>query len=276
MNCQECDQIWNQLLDAESPARPAVAAEREQAARAHAENCPQCRAAGARYEILRHALRAWLSTARPEIVPEAALVERVLAKQQTGSGRGARRWRTALPLGAMAAAVACVIALLMVPLPWKLERVWSTSDRGRSTAPPGESAPHAANRPADSHVLSEALAEATAATWDLALTTSEPAARLGRQVLQSATGHDNQAGATASADEPAGSSYPGFNSLAAVLTSASQAPPGSTLLQEVEDGLSAGIRPLSSTARQAFGFLRMPSLEKSENTLIHQPASKGA
>ena len=120
MNCQECDQIWNQLLDAESPARPAVAAEREQAARAHAENCPQCRAAGTGTKSCGMPCATGSPPRSPEIVPEAALVERVLAKQQTGSGRGAGRWRTALPLGAMAAAVACVIALLMVPLPWKL------------------------------------------------------------------------------------------------------------------------------------------------------------
>ena len=164
----------------------------------------------------------------------------------------------------------------MAPLPWRLERVSPASGRGRPAGPASESTLRPSNRQADSRVLSEALADATAATWDLARTTSEPAARLGRQVLESATQVESPARAGASAADPAGSSYPGLDSLAAVLPVVPQAPPGSALLQQVGDGLSASVRPLSSTARQAFGFLRIPSLEKTDNSPIHQPASKGA
>ena len=149
MNCQECDQIWNQLLDAESLARPRVAtdlepspqllAEREQAACAHALSCPRCRQVRARYETLRHALRAWLSP-RPEMTLSPALLERILAEQKTGSSRRPRRWRAALPLGAAVAAVACLIALVLAPLPWRLERVSPASDRGRSAGLASESA----------------------------------------------------------------------------------------------------------------------------------------
>jgi len=120
-----------------------------------------------------------------------ALVERILAEQKTGSSRRARRWRAALPLGAAVAAVACLIALVLAPLPWRLERVSPGIDRGRPAGRASGSALRPSNRQADSRVLSEALADATAASWDLARTTSEPAARLGRQVLESATRVEN-------------------------------------------------------------------------------------
>ena len=205
-----------------------------------------------------------------------ALLERILAEQKTGSSRRPRRWRAGLPLGAAVAAVACLIALVLAPLPWRLERVSPASDRGRSAGPANASALHLANRRADSRVLSEALADATAATWDLARTTSEPAARLGRQMLESATQGETPARAGASGADPAGSSYSGLDSLASVLPVVPQPPPGSALLQQVGDGLSASVRPLSSTARQAFGFLRIPALEKTDNSPIRLPASKGA
>jgi hypothetical protein len=255
---------------------PQLLAEREQAACTHALGCSRCRQVRARYETLRQALRAWVSSSRPEMTLSPTLVERILAEQKTGSSRRARRWRAALPLGAAGAAVACLIALVLAPLPWRLERVSPGSDRGRPAGPASGSALSPSNRQSDSRVFSEALADATAATWDLARTTSEPAARLGRQVLESATQVENPSGAGASVADPAGSSHPGLDSLAAVLPIVPQTPPGSALLQQVGDGLSASVRPLSSTARQAFGFLRIPSLEKSDNSPIHQPASKGA
>ena len=201
MNCQDCDQIWNQLLDAEPLSRARVAtgvepspqllAEREQAACTHALGCPRCRLVRARYETLRRALRVWVSSARPKMTLSPALVERILAEQKTGSSRRARRWRAALPLGAAVAAVACLIALVLAPLPWRLERVSPGIDRGRPAGRASGSALRPSNRQADSRVLSEALADATAASWDLARTTSEPAARLGRQVLESATRVEN-------------------------------------------------------------------------------------
>ena len=286
MNCQDCDQIWNEILDAESLSRarvttglepsPQLLAEREQAACTHALGCSRCRQVQANYQTLRRALRAWVSSARPEMTLSPALVERIVAEQKTGSSRRARRWRAALPLGAAVAAVACLIALVLAPLPWRPERVSPGSDRGRPPGPASGSALRPSNRPSDSRVLSEALADATAATWDLARTTSEPAARLGRQVLASATQVEYPTRAGASAADPAGSSYPGLDSLTGVLPVVPQAPPGSALLQQVGDGLSASVRPLSSTARQAFGFLRIPSLEKTDNSPLHQPASKGA
>jgi hypothetical protein len=123
--------------------------------------------------------------------------------------------------------------------------------------------------------LSEALADATAATWNLAWTASEPAARLGRHVLESATRVEISSQPGESAADLAGPAYQGLDSLASVLPAVPQPPPGSALLQQVGDGLSATFRPLSFTARRAFRFLRMPSLERTDNGPIHLTASKG-
>ena len=90
MNCHDCDQIWNQLLDAESLSgarvatglepSPRLLAEREQAACTHALGCPRCRLVRARYETLRRALRVWVSSARPEMTLSPALVESLRAR----------------------------------------------------------------------------------------------------------------------------------------------------------------------------------------------------
>jgi hypothetical protein len=285
MNCQDHDQIWNELLDAESLTRVRVAtdlepprqllAEREQAACTHALGCPRCHLAQVKYETLRRALRAWISSARPAMTLSPALLDRILAEEKIHSSRRRRRWRVVLPLGAALSAVACLITLVLVPIPWRLERLSPGSDRRRPVDPASGSDLRRSVRQADARGLSDALADATAATWDLARITSEPAARLGRQVLETAAQARNASEPAASAPDPADSSGSGLIARAAVLPVVPQSPSGSDLLQQVGDGLSASVRPLSSTARQAFGFLRIPSLEKNGSP-IHQPASKGA
>ena len=276
MNCQECDQTWNLILDAESSARrpflaeiepsPQTLAEREQAAHIHARTCPRCQQACSRYETLRQALRAWLSQARPEIGPAEALLKRVMAEQQTRPGRHTRHWRTVFSL----TAAACLLVLARIP--WK-QVISDFGDREGVRKPVNGSVLRPARNQNVSRVLSEALADATDATWDLARTTSEPAARLGRQVLESAARVDRTAASTVNSHGP---SSPGLESLADVLPTVSQSSPATDLLQQVEDGFSASVQPLSSTARQAFGFLRHPALDKARNSSIHQPASKGA
>ncbi len=285
MNCQECDQIWNQLLDAESMTRSGVATdlehaqptlvEREQAARLHAQTCTRCHVASTRYDTLRQALRAWLSSPRPEITSKAALLDRILAQQATKPGGRASRRHLAWRVVVTTAAVACVLALVLTPFGWRLERISPTTDHAPSANAPGQSARNTSYPATDSRILTEALAEATEATLDLARTTSEPAARLGRQMLESATGNVNSTVAPDANAESTSSSQTGSDSLAAVLPTVPRVP-GSTLLQQVGDGLSATVRPLSSTAHHAFGFLRLPVFEKNSTSTIQQPASKGA
>ena len=105
-------------------------------------------------------------------------------------------------------------------------------------------APGPGPAPAPAHVraidpgdLTEALADATSATWDLAREASAPAARVGRQVLDDAA------------------AIPGTPSALAMPVAVAPAP---EVWQTVGDRLSAGVRPLSGTARRAFSFLLGP------------------
>src|SRR5262249_44438179 len=102
--------------------------------------------------------------------------------------------------------------------------------------------------------LNEALARATEASWDLARSASEPAARLSRQLLVAAT----ESGDPESPETSRALSIPSLDafapdSAAAVAT-----------IQQVGDHLANGARPLSSSARQAFGFLLGPAPPKPE------------
>lgn len=87
-----------------------------------------------------------------------------------------------------------------------------------------------------SPTLSESLATARAATLDLARETSAPAARLGRLVIASTGTPAADAGMDPFSTEPAGaSSFAVFGSV------------------------GSGLRPLSGSARHAFGFLLGPA-----------------
>jgi hypothetical protein len=295
MNCHEFDQGWNEILDsltatwdrgvaASRPgASPSVPTRTEQAVREHASGCDSCRMSHTRFESLRHALEAWLSDPRTLPSPPEDLVERILAASELGSAvpsnsrlvtdRSSRSWLTA---GSLALAIAAAGVFLMIaPTIRDLRR-----DRGGNRLATNPAITRSARsspsgvRNGWSQGLSESFASATAATWDLARSTSEPAARLGREVLEAAAQSSDPA-----ADEPSlatgeGPLGPGLVSLPSVLRGAPD-PPGSALLQEIGERLSASVGPISSTARQAFGFLRTPSLEKQDKR-ISQPASKGA
>jgi hypothetical protein len=302
MNCHDFDQIWNELLDAETAsvdrrataiktrAGPRSPADRELAAREHAVGCSTCRLAQVKYETLRQALRAWNLESRPSSAPSTDLVERFLAAVSPSvdshsraidrTDRASRSWRIGLPLGLAVAVAAAVLALVISPIRWDLKRHDGGGARQGVMNQPGKLAgrslsPSLSSRRAGLHGLSDSLADATAATWDLARSTSEPAARLGRQVIGAASQAQDLSGAGTPAADPTEPFGSGLVSLPSVLRGDSESPPGSTLLHDVGDRLSASIRPLSSTARQAFGFLRTPSLEKNEHR-ISQPASKGA
>ena len=120
--------------------------------------------------------------------------------------------------------------------------------------------------------MNSALAEATAATWDLARSASEPAARISREVLDAATKTDHApveaASITSAGPVTANALVPSLDSL--VPDAAAGA-----MLQQVSDHFAHGVRPLSDTARNAFGFLRGPTLTKPE-VRLNPPAQKGA
>jgi hypothetical protein len=273
MTCQEFDQIWNELLDAETAASQMSArgddafqsarAAREEAARSHARNCPRCRHAGARNELLRRALRSWTPGALASV--DSDLVDRIVISARPSPGRSVRRVCATILLATTSLAAAAVLLLMVAPVQWRLD-------------PPA--AGRAADRPlaagggepvvprADARRLSNALVSATEATWDLARTTSEPAARLGRQVIEAATQTEGSADPTSAPGSP-------LVAFPSVFQDLPQSTTGAAWLQDMGDGLAASVRPLSTTARQAFGFLRTPLLGKAGNP-INPPASKGA
>jgi hypothetical protein len=284
MTCREFEREWNELLDAEAGGRierpDPGGAGRERALLEHAVGCPSCGQVSARYLALRRAIRAW----GPPPAPSAGLTDRILAEIHTPTTaawpiyRVVRRElpRTRVLVSIMAAAMAASVLLGFI--------LYRGIERRRPNEPmpvlhntPVEPGRHAARDSAtlavDSRAFNMALSEATAATWDLARSASEPAARISRQVLDAATGPDRSPAQPASI---AGSesvvvavSVPSLDSLAPDTAAAG------AMLQQVGDRLTNGVRPLSNTARHAFGFLLGTALAKPE-VPVNPPAQKGA
>ena len=196
MNCQEFDELWNDLLDVETagrtaprhrPGRPIgpLRPTRERATAAHAQSCPRCRPIHERYERLRQAIRARNDSPRSFPAPSPELVQRILAAsvpRARRSGSGVRPCRS----GAAQPRWSC----------WPCPRfpAMESSDGFLSAASREcDSVRQRLRRtdrgcgPSRGRDLSVALADATEATWDLAWTTSGPAARLGRQVIVAAS-----------------------------------------------------------------------------------------
>jgi hypothetical protein len=282
MNCQGFENTWNRLLDAETASRlleesetdiaSSDRAEWERAAHSHAQICPRCRQAGVRNETLREAIRSW--NRRQLGGPAPDLADRIVAGACPMAQRPRHLARALIPVAACTLAAAAVLVLAIFPVHWSFERRPDGRAGHRSAQPSGEGGGPEPTRQADARLLSHALADATEATWDLARTTSEPAARLGRQVLEAATQGTDPAVLvllSASTDRKPGSSLAALPSVLQDFPESASA----SWLQEVGNGLAAGVRPLSTTARQAFGFLRTPSMEKVgvPNT---SPSSKGA
>jgi len=256
-------------------AEPQPAAnDRERLLLDHAAGCPACREVAARYETLRLALRVW---GHPPAAP-AGLADRILAAAQAqaqslprwraGTYRTQRFWQAGLPLATVAAAVvaAVTVGLLMPKLTVDQPRL-NHPTPGAAMSPRGGHPASASPASADARALNEAVAGATAATWDLARSASEPAARISRQVLDAATGPE----LNPSLPVPGGDSV-------SVPSLGSLAPDSATavaMLQQVGDGLATRVGPLSTTARRAFGFLLGPTLAKPE-VRTNPPAAKGA
>ena len=110
------------------------------------------------------------------------------------------------------------------------------------------------------------MGDATAASWQLALLASEPAARLGREMLDASFDSDSDGGLHQNAGLPPTSAVP-------ALGAESFSP---VLLNQMGGLLGAGVRPLSTSARQAFGFLRAPSTEKLDRPAVRPTTDKGA
>ena len=224
MKCRDFKRRLNEQLD----AREGPVADVERAMEDHALACPGCRLEASRYQTLRRAIAAW----GPPPTPSAGFVERVLAGWQHAEAaveepappRILRFWPILVP-AAMAASL--LLSVLIGVRPGVPARPAKPLAVAASTA-----------RAIDHDALSHALAVATSATWDLARATSAPAARVGLEVFE-ATGLDE------TSDAP---TMPLEVEAEAV-----------EVLQDVGERVNEGVRPLSGTARQAFGFLFGPA-----------------
>ena len=94
----------------------------------------------------------------------------------------------------------------------------------------------------DPKELTDALAHATSATRDLARATSELVARIGREVINLAVSAGPDRSVPPSLAEN----------------------PAPDVLQDLGHRVDEGIKPLSGTARHAFGFLLGPALDAEE------------
>ena len=232
MNCRRFEEGWNELLD----SRPGGSSGLERALEAHASACERCRGVSARYRVLRKAATVLRPPPRPSVGSLERLYGLTVPPTPTATvGRRSWRWYWA-PLASAAAllVVACLVEIGLTP-----ERLAE-----RPVSAPG--LPVVAARP-----LETALAEATEATLDLARQASAPASRIGREVLDLGEVSASPPGGGAEAE-------PGVED--------GSSPPG--VLRSVGERLTARVRPISGSARHAFGFLLGPPPEPT-------PAARG-
>jgi hypothetical protein len=133
---------------------------------------------------------------------------------------------------------------------WARPLAWASGLAAAAAAtaflrPPAVEAPRPEPAPAAS--LSVAVADVREASLRLAWSASEPAARLGLAMFDASTGDDSSTDDDSQAPDD-------------------DAPGAADLPARVGGYAAAGARPLSDAARQAFGFLRSPSLAKSAPT----------
>ena len=234
IGCEQFADLWNSRLDARSSAAWETPADLA-AIEAHADECPACRALGAGYQAISRA--SWM----PPAVSDG-LADRVVLAWEGESARPSRARplvRSFLARPAWAAlAAACVLGVAIVPA-WR----WA----GRPVPTPSPDPSRVAVDPVAGRPLTLALAEATSATLELALAASEPAARLGRRALIAAPRFD------------------------VVTTHGLEPAPAGDVIQAVGERVGAGMRPLSNSARRAFGFLIEPVAPVS----VPAPPSKG-
>lgn len=215
MKCRDFERMCDERIDARTAGRPAE----ERALAVHAAACPACRAVAERYEVLRQAIEAL----GPPPTPPADFAARCLAAWDRMAPAPAPRTLRFRPAVRWAAAAAL---LLLAGAGVRSRFLW----KDPTAVPIVRQAPPAPARP-----LASALADATAATLDLAWETSAPAARVGREVL------GDVAVPVASAALPLPLPLP-------------------VSVESAMEAWSAGVRPFSGSARQAFGFLLGPAL----------------
>jgi hypothetical protein len=287
--CRDFERMWNELFDARSSlsGRPmsgaagkaasqasepeAMVSGRERALLDHAAGCPACGRIAVRYQRLDQALQHW----GPPPTASASLTDRILAaiptdtmartRPATATTPARRAWRA----GPLTAAAAILVAMTL----GLLSRAMLESPRQPHPDAPIVHFPARSRDPfADGRMFNTALADATDATWDLARLASEPAARISRQVLEAATSPERPQISEAGSAKGAAPDSVTALSLGALAPDSAAAVAS---LQQVGDHLASGVKPLSTTARQAFSFLLVPARDKAE-TRARPAGARGA
>jgi hypothetical protein len=268
MNCRDFERLWNELIDARSRSpgdgHAPADAERETALFQHAATCPACSRSAAGYHALQRAVLTWGKA--PE--PSRGLTDRILAAVESpprAARLTSRLSRQAIFNRWPIASAASILAVLALGIIISRMSVNLARDRARLPESVALPAPSSGANPSKNPRLNEALASASEATWDLARSASEPAARLSRQFLDAAGERDTprESGNSASM------TVPSLDSFTPDSASAAQT------IQQVGDRLASRVRPLSSSARQAFGFLLGPPPSKPDNR-ANPPTARGA
>jgi hypothetical protein len=276
ITCREFERRWNERLDAVVARSDRGSSEADRDVMVHAAGCFSCCEKATKYEALRSAILA----GGPPPLP-AGMADRILSELEAptttsawpvhATYRDPARWIRGRKLIAAASIAACVLIVVVL-------------DREKLKGPavvlhPGPVEEHGDRRidsrtaTDDYRTLNTALADATEATLDLARAASLPAARIGRQVIDVAAGPEPGSALTAPA--AGGDSIAMVVAVPSLDALAPDPAAAAAMWQHVGDGLADGVRPLTSTARHAFGFLFGPAEVKPE-LRNNPPADKGA
>jgi len=216
MECADFEARWNELLDERSASALEMLGELHE----HAATCDSCRPLALRYQTLLHIVSV---ESRPP-APRSDFVERCLeAVARDRAFRISHRPHFA-PVRLMSLAAAAVLLLAFLAA----FRFAPTAKNPIANAPAVVQPSQTVEDPS----LSDALANAGSATWDLARESSGSAAKLGREMFKSA-------------------SLPPDSSLFLTVSG----PSASDVFKGMSDRVNAGVQPLSATAKHAFGFL---------------------
>ena len=218
MNCVDFEDYWNQRLDSGASLDAELTAD----SLVHEGRCQDCRRLASGFRRLQGLLPLKLSAE----LPSADFAERVLNELARS-----RKPRWTLPSRRLGWSLAVAATLLLTFTTGLLVHINRTAFlENLSTQVP---------RKAGSQTLTLALAEASKATWAFARDTSAPAARVGSDVLGVS---DLNEGATRL-------------SFSMPLDVTVKVDSSSEALRNVGRRVNEGVRPLSGTARAAFGFL---------------------
>ena len=258
MDCVDYERIWNEQLD----ARELGPLDCDPALEAHAATCQTCRQVTLHFQTLQRVLQVQAVAGPP--TPSSSFVQRFLEQQASQADLIAYRPRQQTSLMRWLTIAASLI--LMSLIGW-----YSLSVNSEPAPRPGELVADSIMIE-EAPLLTDALAAASAATWDLAVETSAPAARIGREILEVSTFRGAPPEIEFENTDEADSDVPledkPEDKLALTSTD-----PRTNVLQTVGERFNAGVRPLSGTARHAFGFL----LGTPENAVTtHEKSTNGS